>query len=322
MNPRGVIDWRRLRSAWREVRIEEETYGSTTSTCKKWKTQRRADEIRSSAEQASHKRAIDQDRPSVAAIDEMLLSGRRDALLELLECRRRLLHEHEALKLKATQATAIRVVSEAVFISLDRLWERTRKQASEQREHLEQRIHAASLKDALAKDVETWDEMSEWLLRMALHVLRNPSESHGHDRRQLAESIRVFLATVSEAVRNSCTGQEATQAITVSQGPGVVGVVGLLSPAAVAVAATMAGLLAAPLAAVVVGGGRGGALLASKWAVGSQPTETKREKVCRSGDCELLSSLLHKFSTQTELQSARSSGRTAKHTHTHTPTVR
>ena len=120
MNPRGVIDWRRLRSAWREVCIEEETYGSTTSTCKKWKTQRRADEIRSSAEQASHKRAIDQDRPSVAAIDEMLLSGRRDALLELLECRRRLLHEHEALKLKATQATAIRVVSEAVFISLPR----------------------------------------------------------------------------------------------------------------------------------------------------------------------------------------------------------
>ncbi|CAE7538354.1 MALT1 [Symbiodinium sp. CCMP2456] len=223
MSPKGVMEWRRLRSAWREICIEEETYGSTTSTCKKLKTQKRADEIKSTAEQASHRRSIDTNRPSVAAIDEMLLSGRRDALLELLECRRCLLQEHEALKLKATQATAIRVVSEAVYLALDRLWERTRRQASEQREHLEQRRHVASLKDTLAKDVGKWDEMSEWLLGMALHVLNHPSDSESHehdrrhDRRQLAESIRNFLATVNEAVRNSCTGQEATQAITVRE---------------------------------------------------------------------------------------------------------
>ncbi|CAE7273642.1 unnamed protein product [Symbiodinium sp. KB8] len=187
-------------------------------------------------------------------LDEMLTTWRQDSLSQLLECRRHLLYEEKALQLKVTQGTAIRIVSEAVCKVSIKLCRDIGQKADEQLAQLKRRLNASTLKDILEKDLNASDEMSEWLLAMVVHVLRNRSEWHANDRQKLAREVQAFLPTVSEAVRNSSIAQDArTEASSAWQA--------VLSGA---VAGGTVGLIGGP-EGVVVGAASGAAVAAVNW---------------------------------------------------------
>ncbi|OLQ15378.1 hypothetical protein AK812_SmicGene442 [Symbiodinium microadriaticum] len=184
----------------------------------------------------------------------MLTTWRQDSLSQLLECRRHLLYEEKALQLKVTQGTAIRIVSEAVCKVSIKLCRDIGQKADEQLAQLKRRLNASTLKDILEKDLNASDEMSEWLLAMVVHVLRNRSEWHANDRQKLAREVQAFLPTVSEAVRNSSIAQDArTEASSAWQA--------VLSGA---VAGGTVGLIGGP-EGVVVGAASGAAVAAVNW---------------------------------------------------------
>ena len=254
MSPKGVVEWRRLQAAETEIRIRNEIYTCAHRTCEQWKARSHADEKGLRAEQASHRQSIDQNLPNMKILDEMLTTWRQDSLSQLLECRRHLLYEEKALQLKVTQGTAIRIVSEAVCKVSIKLCRDIGQKADEQLAQLKRRLNASTLKDILEKDLNASDEMSEWLLAMVVHVLRNRSEWHANDRQKLAREVQAFLPTVSEAVRNSSIAQDArTEASSAWQA--------VLSGA---VAGGTVGLIGGP-EGVVVGAASGAAVAAVNW---------------------------------------------------------